>query len=101
MQWKFIVSLFLAVFVTIFALQNSDPVSVRFFISTTEMSQALIIILSAVVGAIIALYLGLVKQLSLSKTIKEKDNKIRNLETDISELKVENKSLKPLEKDDI
>lgn len=94
MQWKFILSLVLALLVAIFAIQNSDPVTVSFFITTRQISQALIILLSTVVGAIIALSLGLMKQFAMSKKIKEKEKSIRSLETEVSSLKIENEELK-------
>ncbi|MBP2028449.1 putative integral membrane protein [Acetoanaerobium pronyense] len=94
MQWKFILSLVLALLVAIFAIQNSDPVTVSFFITTRQISQALIILLSTVVGAIIALSLGLIKQFALSKKLKEKDRAIRSLETEVASLKIENEDMK-------
>lgn len=94
MQWKFIISLVLALLVAIFAIQNSDPVTVSFFITTRQISQALIILLSTVVGAIIALSLGLIKQFALSKKLKEKDRAIRSLETEVASLKIENEDMK-------
>ena len=94
MQWKFILSLVLALLVAIFAIQNSDPVTVSFFITTRQISQALIILLSTVVGAIIALSLGLIKQFALSKKLKEKEKSIRALETEVASLKIENEDIK-------
>lgn len=94
MQWKFILSLVLALLVAIFAIQNSDPVTVSFFITTRQISQALIILLSTVVGAIIALSLGLIKQFALSKKLKEKEKSIRALETEVASLKIENEDMK-------
>jgi len=94
MQWKFIISLVLALLVAIFAIQNSDPVTVSFFITTRQISQALIILLSTVVGAIIALSLGLIKQFALSKKLKEKEKSIRALETEVASLKIENEDMK-------
>lgn len=93
MQAKFIFSLILAVLVAIFAIQNSAAVPVNFIVYHLEISQALIILISAIIGAIIAFSLGLMKQFNLNKTIKEKDKQIRNLEMSVAKLEIENGEL--------
>lgn len=90
MQLKFILSLILSIVVAMFAIQNSAAVPVNFFIYHLEISQALIILISAIIGAIIAFSLGLMKQFSINKTIKEKDKKIHELEVSITKLELEN-----------
>ncbi len=90
MQLKFILSLILSIVVAMFAIQNSAAVPVNFFIYHLEISQALIILISAIIGAIIAFSLGLMKQFSNNKTIKEKDKKIHELEVSITKLELEN-----------
>lgn len=97
MQWKLFVALIMALFVAIFALQNSDPVSVHFLMFGVQMSQALIIIISAVVGALLSLFLGLIKQFSLMNTIRDREKKIRNLERENASITVENKILEQKE----
>ncbi len=94
MQWKFVISLILAIGVAIFAIQNSEPVPVSFFVSEMMISQALVILLSAVVGAIIAFSLGLVKQFSMSKNIKGRNKRVSELEAENSSLKLEVERLK-------
>lgn len=90
MQLKFIFILILSVIVALFAIQNSAAVPVNFMMYHLEISQALIILISAIIGAIIAFSLGLMKQFSVSKSLKGKDKKIRELETSIANLKIEN-----------
>ncbi|WP_417202604.1 lipopolysaccharide assembly protein LapA domain-containing protein [Acetoanaerobium sticklandii] len=93
MQAKFIFSLILAVLVAIFAIQNSAAVPVNFIVYHLEISQALIILISAIIGAIIAFSLGLMKQFNMNKAIKEKDKQIRNLEMSVAKLEIENGEL--------
>lgn len=93
MQAKFIFSLILAILVAIFAIQNSSAVPVNFIVYHLEISQALIILISAIIGAIIAFSLGLMKQFNMNKTIKEKDKQIRNLEMSVAKLEIENGEL--------
>lgn len=90
MQLKFILSLILSIIVAIFAIQNSAAVPVNFMMYHLAISQALIILISAIIGAIIAFSLGLMKQFSINKSIKEKDKKIRDLEMSVANLKIEN-----------
>lgn len=94
MQWKFIISLVLALLITIFALQNSKSVSVKMFISDIETSQSIIIIISAIIGALTALSIGVIQQFSLKKINKDKDKKIHSMEIEIIDLKTANSTLK-------
>lgn len=94
MQWKFVISLILAIFVAIFAIQNSEPVPVNFFVSEMLISQALVILLSAVVGAIIAFSLGLVKQFNMSKNLKGRNKRVSELEAENASLQLEVERLK-------
>jgi len=69
-QLLFILGLILAIVVTIFALTNANPVVVNLLFYKFEASLALIIFLSAALGAIIVISLGLKKQLELIKAGK-------------------------------
>ena len=71
MQLWFIVSLILSIIVAIFAVMNANPVPIKLIFSEVQLSQALVIFISATLGAIIVSLLGLVKQIKLS--IKNKD----------------------------
>lgn len=93
MQWKFIVSLIAAFVVAIFAIQNSDPVDIKFLVASANMSQALVILISASLGAVVAIFLGLLKQFSLNKSVKEKSKQIQSLESEVSSLRDENRAL--------
>lgn len=84
---KFILALVLSIVVALFAIQNSKPVEVTIFFNTFEVSQALVILLSTALGAIIAFSLGLVKQLALSKNLKDRNKSIKQLEYELTTTK--------------
>jgi uncharacterized integral membrane protein len=87
MSWKFVLSLFFSLVVAIFAIQNAEVVSVNFLFKKVAISQALIILVSAILGAVIVALLGLIGQVKL-KTSQRNDKKA------ISLLEEENKELK-------
>ncbi|MDR7870686.1 MAG: LapA family protein [Tissierellaceae bacterium] len=79
MEFKFIVSLIFAVIVAIFAIQNAGSIDVRFFFAKFRISQAVVILGSAIIGAIIAVLLGLIKQIKLSMKVKQLTKEVDNL----------------------
>ena len=70
LQIKFVFSLFLAILVAIFAIQNAGNVEINFLFAKFTISQALVILVSAIFGAIIVLFASLINQLQQSKKIK-------------------------------
>lgn len=81
---KFILALMLSILVALFAIQNSEPIDINIFFYTVKLSQALVILISTIVGAIIAFSLGILKQLSLNKELREQNKTIRSLESELS-----------------
>lgn len=69
-QIYFISSLILAIIITIFAVANSGPVKVSLLFFKFEASQALVIFISAMIGAITVFLLNVIKQVELNKQIK-------------------------------
>lgn len=69
-QFMFIVSLVFAIIIAIFALTNSSPVVINLFFYRFTASQALIILISAALGAIIVTFLGIVRYIRLKSQIK-------------------------------
>lgn len=86
---KFIIALVLSIFVALFALQNSEQVQVSILFYTFNPSLAVVILSSAVLGAIIAFMLGLVKQFSLSRHLREKKKSIAKLESELDMVKTQ------------
>lgn len=80
MQFGFIISLIFAILVAVFAIQNSGSVVISFMFAEFNISQALVILVSAALGAIIVMLLGFVKQIKLKLKIKEQLKRIKSLE---------------------
>ncbi|MGO1370929.1 MAG: LapA family protein [Senegalia sp. (in: firmicutes)] len=86
MQLWFIISLVFAILIAVFALQNSASVLINFLFTEVEVSQALVIFISALVGAIIVALLGMVRHRKMSKTIKDQNIEIERLKKDCTRL---------------
>ncbi|WFD08878.1 LapA family protein [Tepidibacter hydrothermalis] len=80
MQFGFIISLIFAILVAVFAIQNSGIVAISFLFAKFNISQALVILISAALGAVIVMLLGFIKQIKLKLKIKEQSKKIKSLE---------------------
>ncbi len=87
MQILFVISLLFAILVSIFAVMNSDTVTIRLLWREYPFSQAIVILGSASVGAIIVALLGTFNKIKSSFKIRELNNKVKSLEKEIDELK--------------
>lgn len=87
MEKGFILSLVFAAIIAIFALNNSEKVFIDLFFTEVEMSQAIIILISALFGAVVAAVFSWVKRLKFNKSIKNLNNEISNLKASNEELK--------------
>lgn len=94
MQKNLIIALVFAIFVAIFSIQNAGPVSLAFFNWQFSISLVVVVLGSAVLGALIMWIIGSFKQLRLKKQkrnlINEKE-KLKEekiiLEDELEELK--------------
>jgi uncharacterized integral membrane protein len=80
MQIGFIVILIIAIFVAIFAIQNGTPVPIDLFLARYEMPLAVIMMSCLILGAVVVLLLGTVRQFKKGSQVKELKNKIKSLE---------------------
>jgi len=88
MQIYFIVSLLFACLVAVFALQNSSTVTIKFLTwELANISQVLIIFVSAAIGALAVMFLGLGKQLKLVFQVRQLTHQKKQLEEEVLELK--------------
>lgn len=93
MTFTIIIAFIFTIFITVFAVLNSAEIIIRIpFFGQFGISQALVIIGSAAIGALIVLIFSLIKQFQLKvevnkhkKTIKEYKEKIGELESHIVE----------------
>ena len=87
MDWKFVLALIFALIVAVFALQNAGAVDISFLTLELTISQALVILISAVFGALVVLLLSLVRWI-------KNQGKLKNLLKSVASLEQENKQLK-------
>ncbi len=111
MPIAFILSLLFSILVVVFALQNSGSVTINVLTEQYTMSQAIVILISAIFGAIIVLLLSMVKQIKSSVKIHNLTGKVNKLEkadkkskenekmVDKERLEEENRLLKEREKE--
>ena len=86
MQVWFIVSLIFSLIIAVFAALNSNVVTISLLFANYELSQSLVIILSAVIGAVIAIFLGLFNKIKTSLKIRDLNNEIKSSKAKIAEL---------------
>jgi lipopolysaccharide assembly protein A len=86
MEWRLILILVLMVVVVIFSLANAGPVEFNFLFGEREISLALIITISALVGAVAAVIAGLSSQLRLRHQLHEKERQMRELTKEKTDL---------------
>ncbi len=90
MQFNLIISMVFAVIIALFAVANSEPVSINLIFRTYELSQAVVILVSAVVGALMVFVLNLLskakqamKAKNLKKEIKELNSQLENCQSQL------------------
>jgi uncharacterized integral membrane protein len=97
MQFTFIISMIFAVIIAFFAVANSEPVTINLIFKSFELSQAVVILVSAVIGAVIVFMLSLVsrakaamKSKTLNKELTYTKNQLVQCQTDLEKIKNEN-----------
>ncbi len=86
---SFIITLLFAIIVALFAIQNANTVVINFLFGQFNMSLTLVILISAILGAIIVLLMGLVKQVRQNIKVKSLDNENQEMKEEIQNLKRE------------
>ncbi len=87
MEKGFILSLVFAAIIALFALNNSEKVLIDLFFTEVQLSQALIILVSTLFGAIIAAIFSGVRSLKLKKEIKHLNKLVSDSEESGNQLK--------------
>ncbi|KUO50631.1 MAG: hypothetical protein APF76_08265 [Desulfitibacter sp. BRH_c19] len=99
MQAYLVVALIFSVLVAVFAIQNVGPVEIQFLTwKVQEISLVLVILGSALIGAAVIFLLGIVKQISNHRQIKDLRRKNDELEKVVETLEdtlssLENKNI--------
>lgn len=93
MQKKIVVALILSIAIAIFAISNAVTVPVNFVFYSVHISAALVILISACIGAMIVYFIGAVSRFKLKKRCKELEASKRYLEQELSQWKEKNQPL--------
>mgnify|MGYP006284252349 FL=1 len=93
MQKNLIVALVFAIIVAIFSIQNAGPVSLLFFGWEFSTSLVVVVLGSAVLGALIMWIISSFKQLKIKKEKKNLRKEINNLNNEKEALESEIKDL--------
>jgi uncharacterized integral membrane protein len=86
MQFWFIFSLLFSLIVATFAVINSEIVTIKFLGLNYELTQSAVILISAVFGAAIAMFLGLYGRIKLGLKIRGLHKELKEAEAQIEEL---------------
>ncbi len=86
MDWKFVLALIFALLVAIFALQNAGAVDISFLTFELSVSQALVILISAIIGALVVMLLSLIRWIKLQSKIKSLTKQNSILENEVKKL---------------
>lgn len=93
MQKKIVVALVLSIIVAFFAILNSDLIPINLIFATINVSTALVILISAAIGAAIVYFIGAVSRYKLKKTCKELEERKMSQEREIMHLRENNEKL--------
>jgi uncharacterized integral membrane protein len=89
MQVWFISSLIFAILVATFAVSNSEIVTIRFMWKQVQLSQSIVILASAALGAMIVALIGAFSKVKSSFKIRELKKQVKDLEIRIEELQTD------------
>ena len=97
MDWKFVLALIFAVIVAVFAIQNAEAVDINFLFKDLTMSQALVILISAMLGALTVAMLSIIRWIRLASKIKSLSKVVAAVEEENKKLKLKIEELAPKE----
>jgi len=84
MDWKFVLVLIFSLLVAVFTMQNAEAVNIQFLgFEFTQVSQALVILISAVAGAVIVLLFSAIRWVKDKSKMMVAKRSITALETQV------------------
>lgn len=86
MQFYLVSALVFALIVAVFAVQNTEIVIIKFLGLQSNVSLVLVILGSAVVGALVTVFLSLFRQFKSWKSLKQLKSRNAELENDLKKL---------------
>ena len=87
MQIFLFLALIIAVLAVFFALQNSDPVTVKFAVWEFNSSLAFVLLLALLAGALISFFFSLPSNVRARWTIRQQRKKLNENETSLAQVK--------------
>ncbi len=84
MQIFLFFALFIAVLAVVFAVQNTTPASVSFFVWKFNGSLALVLLVSLAAGALISFFFSLPTNIKTRWTIRQQRKKLNDLEANLA-----------------
>lgn len=84
MQFYIVLSLIFGILITLFALFNSAVVAVNFFFAEVQIPLALVIIGSALIGAITMLIFDTFRRIKAGKNLKDMTKKVGGFEKEMA-----------------
>jgi len=96
MQKNVIITLVFALFITVFAILNAGKVPVNLLIAKIELSAALVILISGLLGAVAVYSLDMHNKRTQKKTFKELEEKVLSLEKQNELLRKKTKEKAPI-----
>ncbi len=82
-QWSLIVALLFSLLIAVFAIVNNEVVRVNYLFGSMDISLVLLILGSAAAGAVIMVFLSLVRHVRVGFEVRDLKKKIRLLEEDL------------------
>ncbi|EJO5347845.1 LapA family protein [Clostridium botulinum] len=86
MRNGFVLSLIMALIVAIFAIQNAAAIPIKILFWQVNLSLAIIILVSVIIGAVITGIMSIKKEMAIKKQNKELLNKMKELEKNNTDL---------------
>lgn len=96
MQFIIVISALFALFIALFAIQNATIITINILWYNFNMSQAVIILASALFGILIMLPFDIAKRIKHSIKINDLNNRIKKLNEELNMLKAKESTSKPV-----
>jgi uncharacterized integral membrane protein len=93
MQLGLVVGLIFGVIIAFFAVLNTDTVTLNYYFGQINASVALLVLVSAAMGALAVSVVGLVKQVRTGFALWDYRNKLGRLQKEVEALKEQKKAL--------
>lgn len=87
MQIIIVVSMIFAIFIAVFALQNASVITINFLWYKLNLSQAVVILGSALFGILVMIPFDVIKRIKNSKKISDLNNQIKKLNVELETFK--------------